>query len=213
MSAPGRPRRARAGEDGFTLIEVLVSLVLLALVLGLLSGVVRFARGTWDAAARLDREAGYDIAANFLRQRLGEALPLFERTATGAMRVTFQGTSDTLKFVAASQNGPAGAGLYALALEAASARGASQALFARVAPYQQARAGPEAPSEDHVLAENIKSVAFRYFGRKDRRQPPAWQDAWNRTDALPDLVEMTVNYADRRGPAVLLIELRLRNRT
>jgi general secretion pathway protein J len=212
MSRHAQCNRARKGEDGFTLIEVLVSLVLLALVLGLLSGVVRFARGTWDAATRLDREAGYDIAASFLRARLGEALPLFERTDTGAMRVAFSGSSDGLKFVTASQNGPAGAGLYSLALEAAPVNNANQALLVRLAPYQP-RGSIDTPLEDHVLAENVKSVAFRYFGRKDRRIPPAWQDIWSRTDALPEMVEMTINYADRRGASVLLIELRLRNRT
>jgi general secretion pathway protein J len=209
------PRAARSGgrrgEEGFTLIEVLVSLVLLALVLALLSGVVGFARGTWDATARLDREAGYDVAGGFLRARLGEAVPLFEPAAGGAMRVAFQGSSDSLSFVAASPNGPQGAGLYRFMLERGSAINTTRTLLVRLAPYQPKASGP-GTLEDHVLAENVDAVAFRYFGRKDRRAEPTWQDTWTRTDALPDLVEMTITHHDRKGVSSLLIELRLRSR-
>lgn len=199
-------------EDGFTLIEVLVSLVLLALVLGLLSGVVGFARGTWEASARLDRESGYDVAGNFLRARLGEAIPMFEPTEAGAVRVAFKGTGESLSFVAASPNGPAGAGLYRFSLEGSAGAGGRKALLVKVAPYQPRETG-DARAETHVLAENVKSVSFRYFGRKERRAAPIWDDAWTRNDAVPDLVEMTISHDDRKTPSVLLVELRLRNRS
>lgn len=138
-----RPTSAsdRRNEDGFTLIEVLVSLVLLALVLGLLSGVVGFARGTWDASARLDRESGYDVAGNFLRARLGEAIPMFEPTEAGAVRVAFKGNSESISFVAASPNGPAGAGLYRFALEGGAGAGTAKVLLVRLAPYQPRATG------------------------------------------------------------------------
>ena len=105
-------------DDGFTLVEVLVSLVLLALVLAVLSGGLRFARGTWDAAGKLDEHAGYAMAERFLRARLGEAMPLYEHSAAGTVRVAFHGTAETLSFVAPAPNGPAGAALYRYALEA-----------------------------------------------------------------------------------------------
>jgi len=109
-------QHAVRSEGGFTLIEVLVSLVLLALVLALLAGGLRFARGTWDAAAKLDEQAGSDIAERFLRARLGEAMPLYEHRTAGTVRVVFHGSGDALTFVAAAPNGPAGAGIYRYAL-------------------------------------------------------------------------------------------------
>jgi general secretion pathway protein J len=208
-------RRRRSGDGGFSLIEVLVSLVLLALVLSLLTGAVRFARGTWDAAARLDREAGYD-AASFTRARLSEAVPLFEHTETGAMRVVFKGASERLSFVAPTPNGPAGAGLYRFVLEVGttSTTGSSPAFLVKLAPYQPQpnveMAGPAL--EEHVLAENVKTVRFRYFGRKDPRAAPEWHAAWPRTDALPDLVEITMVQKGRENAVPLIVELRLGRR-
>lgn len=210
-----RVRRA-GGQSGFTLIEVLVSLVLLALVLALLTGAVGFARGTWDAAVRLDRDAGFD-ATTFMRGRLGEAVALFEPSEGGIVRVAFKGASDSVNFVAPAPNGPAGAGLYRFVLEIGPplSSGASQALLVRVAPYQARHsrdAANDFPLEDHILAENVKAVAFRYFGRRDVRSLSVWHMVWPRTDALPDLVEMTLTHNDRESPAPIVIELRLRQR-
>ena len=205
----------RGSQRGFTLIEVLVSLVLLALVLSLLTGAVRFARGTWDAAARLDLESGFD-AASFTRARLGEAVALFEQGEAGLVRVAFKGTGDSVTFVAPAQTGPTGAGLYRYVLEFESPGSSRTAgnLLVRLAPYQpRHRDTAELPLEKHVLAENVKAVAFRYFGRKDLRSTPEWHTAWPRTDALPDLVEMVITHSNRESPAPLVIELRLRHRT
>lgn len=215
MSACWRHVRARRAQDGFTLIEVLVSLILLALVLALLSGAARFARGTWDAAARLDREAGYDVAGLFLRSRLAEAMPLFEQTESGMVRVAFDGTKESLSFVAPAQNGPAGAGLYRFALQGG--RGAGQdrgpsALLVRVSPYQTKahEPGADAQSEVHALVEDVATFAFKYFGRGQLRAAPAWHEVWPRRDTLPDLVELDITR--RNGDrASLLVELRLRN--
>lgn len=216
MSTRLRRVRRRRAQDGFTLIEVLVSLVLLALVLALLTGAVRFARGTWEAAARLDREAGYDVAGIFLRARLAEAMPLFEQAEGGVVRVAFDGTSEALSFVAPTQNGPAGAGLYRFALQAEPGGDASsKALVVKVTPYQPKtrEQGADAPHEGHVLVENVETLAFRYFGRGQLRAPPAWHEAWPRKDALPDLVELTITRRGGDGASSLVIELPLRNRT
>jgi len=57
---------------------------------------------------------------------------------------------------------------------------------------------------------NLKSVAFRYFGRGELRAQPAWHAAWTRTDAMPHLVEMTIARDDSEsGPLSLVVELRL----
>jgi general secretion pathway protein J len=204
-----RRTRRRAAQRGFTLIEVLVSLVLLSLLLALLTGAVRYARATWDAGARLDRDAGYD-AATFVRTRLAEAVPLFEPAETGMVRLNFKGASDSLSFVAPAQNGPAGAGLYRFALEV----WAPASLAVRVSPYRPKanRNGPEPPPETHVLADKVQGITFRYFGRKDLRSQSQWQPAWTRTDALPDLVEMTIVHAGREAPSQIVVELRLRQR-
>lgn len=202
-----------SGQSGFTLIEVLVSLVLLALVLALLAGGVRYARGTWNAVARLDDLAASDVAETFIRARLAEAMPLYEQRKAGVMQVLFQGAPDTVSFVAPAPNGPGGAGLYRYTLEAEHrAVGTLRTLVVKVAPYfaGPTELGAELAPDRHVLVRNIRSVSLRYFGRSALGAPPAWHSAWTRPDAMPRLVEIAMARDESNGgPVNLVVELRL----
>jgi general secretion pathway protein J len=205
------------GEAGFTLIEVLVSLILLTLVLALLAGGVRFARGTWEAAARLEEQTGSEMAEAFIAARLGEAMALYEQHSAGTVRVVFHGTAYALSFVAPAPNGPAGAALYRYALEVTPGAGPGRGtLIVKLAPFQakQAETAAEWAVQQHMLLRNLKSVAFRYFGRSRLDAEPAWHTAWTRADATPNLVEMTVaRDAGHGGPISLTVALRLQTVT
>jgi prepilin-type N-terminal cleavage/methylation domain-containing protein len=203
-------------EGGFTLIEVLVTLALLAFVLVLTAEGVRYARATWKAAARLDQHSNSDVSETFLRARLAEAMPVYEQRKAGVMRVLFQGTREAVSFVAPAPNGPVGAGLYRYVLEAAAAAPPAQpSLIVKLVPHQAtlAEAMAEPRPDRHVLVRNIKSVSFRYFGRGEIKAQPAWHSAWTRTDAMPSLVEIAVARDDSQGGSfVIVVELRLQPR-
>lgn len=198
-------------EDGFTLVEILVSLALLTFIVGLLAGALQFARGTWDAAAKLDRHAGYDMAETFLRARLSEAMPLYERAVAGTVRVAFSGAADTLSFVAPAPNGPQGAGLYQYSLGLAAGAGRN-VLAVGLSPYVAKRneRGAETALEGHALVTNVKSFGLRYYGRNHLRAQPAWHDTWTRTDILPELVEIALVHDE--GALNIVIELQLGSR-
>jgi general secretion pathway protein J len=201
-------------DGGFTLIEMLVSLVLLAVVVAFLPGSIRFVRGTWDAASRLDRQYGISGTQEFLNARLAEALPLYERSADGVARVVFTGARESLSFVSTSVNGPAGGGLYRFTLATRSSARAPAQLVVSVAPYVpvDVKGASDVQEEQHVLIDDIQSVSFRYLGSKARLSPPQWQESWTRFDALPDGVEMTITTQSAGVPVVrtIFIELRLR---
>ena len=212
MSARSPSPRSKRSEAGFSLIEMLVAIGILALVLAMLPGTFNLARRTWDATAVLDQRARQDGGRSFLQARLAEAMPIFEPVGAGAVQLVFTGSAETLTFVAPSANGPQGAGLYRFTLEAKAQGSTGSALVVTVAPFVAARGRDvdAMPAEEHVLYEGITSASFRYYGRKDLgSSTPAWQTAWTRRDALPDAVELSV--ASGRATRTLLIELRLKN--
>ncbi|HZA01424.1 MAG TPA: prepilin-type N-terminal cleavage/methylation domain-containing protein [Hyphomicrobiaceae bacterium] len=204
-------------ESGFTLLELLVSLVLLALILSFFGGALRFSSRAWETAEALDRGASVRAMRTYLEQRLAEAMPVYERDEAGRVRIAFSGLSQELSFVSPASRGEAGAGLYRYALHLHSAvrtarTGMALALSQTLYRAEVAHPIADTSAEKLLLLENIEGVGFRYFGRKDARTPVAWHSVWTRTDALPELVEVNIllREQDARAWPPLVVELKLR---
>ena len=172
---------------------------------------LRLAKRAWETAAELDSGTNAGTAVTFLEARLAEAMPLFESDADGALKVAFTGTAQRLRFVAPLANGPQGGGLYRMDLGVAEREdGEGKVLSLRIFPYDAKSTGANA-IEERQLLENLGAVRFRYFGATPESTVPVWSDAWEKTDRLPDLVEVLLS--DRDGAArPIKVELRLRRR-
>ena len=116
-------RKIRALElRGIEIDEVdVVHAIACHVVGGDVAGEVTLRRGEFDEVAvevgqREDR-GGRDAGFEFLETRVAEAMPLFEPTKSGLVGIVFSGTSVSLRFVAPSQNGPSGGGLYRYTFE------------------------------------------------------------------------------------------------
>ena len=207
--------RASPSEAGFTLVELLVSLSLLALIIALVPGALQAGRRAWATSAGIGQSSETTVALSFLERRLEEAMPLFASDGRGLRRIAFSGTADSLDFVAPSPTGPFGGGLYRFGLKAAFAEDrAPGALTLKLALFQT-RTTSDSPAEDNrVLAGNLETLRFRYFGSQKRDTEAAWQSEWTAPDRLPDLVEISILSKDKaaRAPGILRVELRLRPR-
>jgi hypothetical protein len=114
-----------------------------------------------------------------------------------------------------------GAGLYRFRLHLQSAmRGVQSrtALVLRRSLYRPDVAHQGADdtfSDGQVLLDDIAEIGFRYFGQRDGRSAREWHTEWRRTDALPELIEMSVKLPghDARGWLPLVVELKLRAAT
>jgi len=86
-------------QRGFTLIEMLVALVLLAAMMGLLYSGVNFGLRSWDAAdVNGRRTADRRIGENFLRRELTQLFPMrFKDPMT--LKFAFSGQHEQLRFV------------------------------------------------------------------------------------------------------------------
>ena len=168
----------------------------------------------WETGeARLDASARLQVVQDFLRQQLGQTVPLTEITDdSGASPATlFAGTSDGLRFVSllpAHLGG--GASLMELALRPPALGGEAGDLLLRIRPLQLTGDGPApAEPEERVLIEAIESLEVAYFGAERDGAAPTWWQEWQDQRTLPALVRMRIGFpqGDRRRWPELVVGL------
>jgi len=203
---------ARRHHRGFTLIELSVALVLLALIASVLYGSLSLAGESWNRGeAKAQRTSEMRSAQDFLRRSLTAQHPLrFHKVAEQPLY--FLGTRDSLAYAAAL---PArtGGGMYYFRLSASGDRDSARLTLTRVIPDYGAQALPDFGGADStVLADGISSVRFGYFGRDPGSADsvaPTWRDRWDDPQRLPDLIRVDVTPANGAPWPTLVVEPRI----
>lgn len=197
------------GERGFTLVELLVSMAVLALVGLVMMGGLRF---VLRAFAHTDaRRAGLEqltLGLAVLKDQLERAEPLMRKVGNEDF-VLFEGEADRLRFANVEPPFLAGppyvAYEYALAFDAGGTR-----LELRRAPLDPAALDLDdavAAGEPRVLLRLARSLRFTYFGSLKPREPPRWHEVWPKGARLP----LAVRLAEDENPGwpELVAELRI----
>ena len=206
------PRFHRAAQRGFTLLETIVALTLLGLMLAVLSGSIRFAGKSRDAAAsKIDSIDNMRIAQDFLRQTLAQAHPKRWLKVVGRPYV-FRGERDELAMAAplTARVGVGGLFLLKLSLVDAGAGKGKNLVMARAFPEPDAQEMPEFSSaETTVLAENLAEIEFAYLGRDDAASDPTWRDDWKEGARMPEAVRVRIRPAHGAAWPELVVPLRV----
>ena len=193
------------------MLELLVSLALLALILAAIPGALQMGRRAWQTSEQIDRSGSVAVVSSFIENRIARAMPLFRRAADGAARVAFVGEPGRIVFVAPSVDGPMGAGLFLFDLTTRASEGASSALVLKWSIYRPAPASDQRPqTEERVLVNEVGVFNLRYYGRQKPDGDRGWSGAWNSVTALPELVEFQLSAnattgANRRPVVVELL--------
>lgn len=187
-SAVARPVR-RGSQSGFSLIEVIVAFVVLALVLAAATGALKtigdgFGTGIERSRALSDMALARDV----LRRQTARAVPLNDGT-----QYLFQGTPTTVAFVIAEPPAP-GRGGFAAAKFVIETSPAGQRLVYMQRPF------PGGPEHRSVLAEGPYGFRLAYLeGRIGA--PPRWREDWHEPRALPLLIRLEMSVDGSVMPA------------
>ncbi|WP_455911364.1 prepilin-type N-terminal cleavage/methylation domain-containing protein [Pseudomonas putida] len=189
-------------EQGFTLLEILVVLSLLAVLLVLVGGALLGANRAVSKAQRYTTSLDEMRAAQqFLRTAISEALPLDVTEDDSQTDGFFVGTPQRLQFVA-TLPGVLGGGIQRFTLQAQ--KQALQVSFAQLESHTNV-----ARSEPQVLLKNVQDVQFSYRGVSPLGQATGWVNQWPWPKRLPAAVRIAARIDGPLPWVTQVIALRL----
>ena len=203
------PPKCAAQDAGFTILELLVSLTLLALIVVAVPGIVRMAGKSMQVAGGLTRAHADIPALTAIGDKLSQARPLMAIADDGSRRIQFWGTEESVRFIAPGVLGESG-GLIMYELGLAQPRAGPPILaLTRTLMTDTETDGGSSQGDIRTPMPMTRRLSFRYFGSQTSDQPPGWSDRWDTVDAIPQLVEIRTFSARSYAPQVRTITVLL----
>jgi general secretion pathway protein J len=201
-----RAARRRSGEQGLTLIELLLSLAILAVLTGFLAGGLSMGRRAFDA----DRMSGIgsetDAAIQVIATVIGSALPVRANTGDQQATVMFDGRLGAMLFVGLSEGRSLRGGPHKISLR----QNGGEVVVDVIAPAVGVKKDAPEPSVPGVVVlTGVRQINFGYFGRTNPSAAPGWRTDWVGLEHLPDLVSVRIDFEDeRRNQPATIVALR-----
>ena len=171
---------------GFTLLETLVAVLLLAFLTIGLATALKLGLALPTAADGRQQVMPVAAAQGFLRREMSAALALPSVEWRG---VAFAGAPREMEWVAAMPERAASPGLNEVGLFL---KDGSLMLRWR-------RLVPAAAATERVLVPDVVGVEMDYWGSTDGRAPAGWHQRWATPAVLPLLVRVRARLAEGRG--------------
>jgi general secretion pathway protein J len=190
-----RAARRRPGEQGLTLIELLLSLAILVVLTGFLAGGLSMGRRAFDADRANEIGSETDAAIQSVSSLIASALSVRVSTSSQKPGIIFDGRRETLVFVGLSEGRSLRGGPHKISLRRS---GGDLVVDVATAAGETAKDAPQPPPTRVVVLSGVREVSFSYFGRMDPSGVPAWRTDWSRLERLPDLVSIRIEFEDER---------------
>jgi general secretion pathway protein J len=197
-------------HSGFTLLEVLVAMVIMAVIMTTAFGALRLGGRSWEAGVtRATGNERFRTVANLLRRQVSQVIPMTWPDDTDK-RIAFEGTSEQLRFVAPAPQQYRQAGLFEYGLSA-QRKGLDTNLILSYIPFNPDSKAFQTPANHQqlLLVAGLQRVSFDYFGSpasagvgaRTSPQPPRWYQRWD-ADAqeFPDLIRVRMEVNEGQQP-------------
>jgi general secretion pathway protein J len=198
----------KTGQTGFTLLEVIIATVLLAVMMTLLLGGMRIGADSWEQGERLsDRASRLLVVDNFFRSHLSDVKPLFEsptdaRQVGAPPQLLFRGGYAWLEYAGTLPPQVRG-GIYKFRLHLVE-DGDRNDLKLAMRPFSTGEKGPTEPIEDVLVLENVKNLHFSYYKKSNVDGESKWMEEW-KENFLPSLISIEISLRGEPGWPPILI--------
>lgn len=207
-------------ESGLTLLEVLVSLVLIALISIFIVSGTQLGNRIWILTNGIENNSVIAPVQSLLSSSLEKALPVFSPKSGLNGSIEFVGTGKSLRYIVNRRGHVTIGGLHVIEIFVAEGQehrygSIKQSLKIHeylYRPKQQAQKKARKQKEERSLLTKIEKMSFQYFGADETNTKSKWQNDWSDRKTLPELVSISIQFPKgdpRRWPKIV-VPLRLR---
>jgi general secretion pathway protein J len=184
------PRTAR----GFTLLEVMLAIVLLALLLAGTWGAIRTTvHAMHSGEAAIDRTNRLRVAEEFMRRQISRILPLaFGQDDSTGTNYVFEGSGDSMRFVAPMPGYLSKGGPYVQTLKIVGGRSGKELVFTDAMLNGFDLAEAKSTMEPAVLLDQIQDAKFEYRTLDDQGELTDWSSEWDDPSVTPVMVRIAI---------------------
>lgn len=173
----------KQSPSGFTLLELLVSITILALILVVVLGAIQVGARSWESGERRAEENQHTRTLfGTLDRELTALYPLRAKEQDKDV-VVFRGQADSLEFATLPQGYGSEPFSYMIRIVRYAVEPDRGLVVTERYPFVDAETGGGVrDSHGRQLDERVLAVRFRYLvpeGRPEERRPPGWRDAWD----------------------------------
>jgi general secretion pathway protein J len=200
--------QVRAGEEGTTLLELLVAVALLALLASYAIDAIRHLQSFNQGIRAIEDANSVEAVAAHIRRTIAQSRIAFF-TAQGAQaRLAFTGEENRIALVTDADSRLEIGGLYLVEIGLKEDDKGKRALVAFRRAFRPSMAADLGDDDPILLSDRVASLSFRYFGSPEKDAEAAWYPAWPAAKVLPLAVEVAVTSSNGRPwpPIVVAIE-------
>ena len=189
------PRMPSRAAQGFTLLEVMLAIVLLALLLAGTWGAIRTTvHAMHSGEAAIDRTNRLRVAEEFMRHQISRILPLsYGSDESTNTNYVFEGDANYMRFVAPMPGYLSKGGPYVQTLRLVGGRTGKQIVFTdyMLNGFDLENEKPS-DAEPAVLLDQIQDGKFEYRTLDDNGDLTDWLDQWDDPTITPVMVRIVL---------------------
>jgi general secretion pathway protein J len=195
-----------SAQSGFTLLELLVSIVLIGLIVAIVGAAMRLGYRILDKGEKkTEMQERFKVSVSLMDAQIQSAIPLKTTGETtegleGVNQFLFEGKKDSVKFASnySLMGGQKGYVIVAYRVETGS--NDKRTLFA-----QENSVGME-NQKDVKLLEGFDDIHFEYYFKEAAAEQGSWVEEWTDTATLPE--KMRIHLAWGNQQISLLVPMR-----
>jgi general secretion pathway protein J len=208
--------RARR-QLGFTLLELIVAMLLLALIALLLyNGLYTVTRTSRTVEARTQVLEDVAVTHRLLRRELAQFQHVVVRNPDGKPVPAFTGDARGMRWIAPLPSHRGGRALYwlVLTLEPPTSRNAKAVLGLEYLPLTTGAAAPRSQRQDGgervLLLTGVEQMTCQYLRAATKEKPAEWLSQWSEAGLTPAAVRIRLRRTDDDRAMEWLLPLRVR---